>query len=97
MIVYIAAPYSSDPEKNTRDAIMIADVLVKQGYIPYIPHLNHFWHKISPKDYKFWLETGDDKYLIDKEDNLSGLAHAITNLIFLEWYRQKELSEKSDV
>lgn len=57
MRVYIASAYSKgDVALNVREAISVADELVKLGHIPYIPHLTHFWHLISPKDYEFWLE-----------------------------------------
>lgn len=55
--VYIAAPYTlGDVAKNVNRVIKVADELVKAGYIPYIPHLTHFWHLVSPKEYDFWLE-----------------------------------------
>lgn len=57
MRVYIASAYSKgDIAINVRNAIVVADELVKRGHMPYIPHLTHFWHLISPKEYKFWLE-----------------------------------------
>lgn len=64
MRVYIASAYSKgDVALNVRRVILIADELVKLGHIPYIPHLTHFWHLISPKDYEFWLEY--DRSFID--------------------------------
>jgi len=57
MRVYIASAYSNgDVALNVREAISTADKLVGLGHTPYIPHLTHFWHLISPKDYEFWLE-----------------------------------------
>ena len=56
MRIYIAGPYTNgDVAVNVRRAIDAADQLIKIGHIPYIPHLTHFWHLISPKEYKFWL------------------------------------------
>lgn len=54
--VYIAGPYSSDPEKNTEEAIFMGDWVRALGYSVYIPHLTHFWHKQIPHEYKFWME-----------------------------------------
>ena len=55
--IYIASAYTGgDIAVNVRNVILVADELVKRGYVPYIPHLTHFWHLISPHDYEFWLE-----------------------------------------
>lgn len=63
MRVYIAGAYTKgDVALNVRDAIRVADRLVEIGHIPYIPHLTHFWHLISPKEYSFWLEY-DNNFL----------------------------------
>ena len=57
MIIYIAAPYSNgDVAWNVNIAIQFADALIEKGHTPYIPHLTHFWHLISPKLKEFWLE-----------------------------------------
>ena len=58
-LIYIAAPYTSDPERNVRQALEAADRLLKLGYIPFVPHLFHQWHGLSPKTYKQWMEMGD--------------------------------------
>lgn len=57
-LIYIAAPYSSDPEENVKKALEVADVLFEKGYIPYVPHLTHHWHLHSPKPYEQWMEMG---------------------------------------
>lgn len=57
MRVYVAGPYSTgDVAVNVRAAIDAADKLVAAGHIPYIPHLTHFWHLLSPKPYHWWLD-----------------------------------------
>ena len=61
--VYVAGPYSDDPEGHTRNAIEVADCLWELGYVPFVPHLTHFWHIISPKSYEAWLEY-DAKWLV---------------------------------
>lgn len=56
-LVYISAPYTTgDVAVNVRTVISVADDLVKAGYLPFVPHLTHFWHIISPKPKEFWLE-----------------------------------------
>ena len=57
-IVYIAAPYTSNPEQNVKRALEAADILVKLGYIAFVPHLFHQWHGLSPKPYDKWMEMG---------------------------------------
>lgn len=54
--VYVAGPYSSDPVLGTRAAIEAADWLAQRGFVPFIPHLTHFWHFLIPHPYEFWLE-----------------------------------------
>ncbi len=55
MKVYIAAPYTKgDVEQNVKTAIACADALCELGFDPYIPHLSHFWHLVSPKPVSFW-------------------------------------------
>jgi hypothetical protein len=63
MRVYIASVYTKgDVAINVRNAILIADELVKLGHTPYIPHLTHFWHLFSPKEVRFWYEY-DNSFL----------------------------------
>src|SRR5690348_14877704 len=55
--VYIAGPYTKpDPCVNTHNAIRVADELMEAGYVPYLPHLTHFWHTVAPKPYQTWLD-----------------------------------------
>lgn len=57
MIVYISAPYTlGDTALNVSRAIIVADALADCGYVPYIPHLTHFWHMIRPRSYEYWLK-----------------------------------------
>lgn len=56
MLVYIAGPYTKgDVAVNVWKAIQTANRLLGIGYTPYIPHLTHFWHIITPKHYQEWL------------------------------------------
>lgn len=57
MRVYIASAYTrGDVAINVRNAILAADELIKRGHTPFIPHLTHFWHLVSPKEVEFWYE-----------------------------------------
>lgn len=65
MKVYIAGPYTQgDVAANVRRAIEAADELALLGHVPYIPHLTHFWHLVSPKPYEWWLRY-DAQWLED--------------------------------
>ncbi len=56
-IVYVAGPYTKpDPCINTNLAIKAADKLFDAGFIPFVPHLFHFWHTITPRPYQHWTE-----------------------------------------
>jgi len=52
--VYIAAPYSSDPNGCTHIALKIASELLDNGYKPFVPHLCHFWDLLHPCSYEEW-------------------------------------------
>lgn len=57
--VYVAGPYTKgDVAQNVRNAIQAGDRLAEAGYVPFIPHLTHFWHLIYPHDWNFWREQG---------------------------------------
>lgn len=53
--VYVAGPYSSDPERNTRAAIAAGNAILDLGHAPMVPHLTHYWHLHSPRPYEDWL------------------------------------------
>jgi hypothetical protein len=67
-LVYVAGPYTSNPNKCTNLAIDVGDWLAIDGYIPVIPHLTHFWHKRIPHDWEFWMEM--DSAVLEKCDML---------------------------
>lgn len=55
--VYVAGPYTQgDVVRNVRAAIHAADKLLDAGVIPYLPHLTHFWHMVSPRQYEDWMK-----------------------------------------
>jgi hypothetical protein len=56
-IVYIASPYTKGSEaENVRRACLAGDVLLEHGIIPFVPHLTHLYHFISPKSYNTWIQ-----------------------------------------
>lgn len=53
--VYVAGPYTKgDVAMNVRTAICVGDMLRGAGYVPFIPHLTHFWHMVEPHPIEFW-------------------------------------------
>jgi nucleoside 2-deoxyribosyltransferase len=54
--VYVAGPYTANPEKCTHDAILQGDVLISLGFAPFIPHLSHYQHALYPRDYEDWMK-----------------------------------------
>ena len=56
MRVYIAGPYAKgDVAMNIREVIEAADMVLDIGHTPYVPHLTHLWHLISPHPQEEWL------------------------------------------
>ena len=57
MIIYIAGPYTlGNTGTNINTALHFADLVVEKGHTPYVPHLSHFWHIVTPRPEEFWLE-----------------------------------------
>lgn len=54
--VYVAGPYSSDPNRGTQNAIDVARDLVAMKHVPFIPHLCHLWDFYRPEDYSYWID-----------------------------------------
>ena len=62
-MVYIAGPYTKgDVAVNVKNALKTATMLLGNGFIPYVPHLTHFWHLVFPLAYDKWLEY-DNEFL----------------------------------
>lgn len=58
LLVYVAGPYSSDPEYNTHVAMDFGSALIRDGRVSVvIPHLNHFMHMRYPEPYETWMEV----------------------------------------
>jgi len=55
--LYIAGPYTQgDVVLNVRAAVQAAERAIQLGWTPYIPHLTHLWHLISPHPIDFWYQ-----------------------------------------
>jgi hypothetical protein len=54
--VFISGPYSTgDQVENMRAALDAAEKCMKVGLVPFVPHLNGFWHFVYPHSYEEWL------------------------------------------
>jgi len=54
--VYIASPYRiGNKLNNVRRQIDAAEELLKHGFAPHVPLLNHYWDEIYPHDDEEWL------------------------------------------
>lgn len=55
--IFIAGPYETgDTVLNIRRAVIAAEELVRYRFIPYIPHLDFFWHALFPHNYDYWMQ-----------------------------------------
>jgi len=55
--VYVIGAYTRpDPCENTHRAIKLGDELAGLGFAPFVPHLTHLWHTVSPKPVDFWYQ-----------------------------------------
>lgn len=54
--VYVAGPYTSDPEACTATAINIGNQLLDLGHAPFVPHLAHYWETLhTARPYEDWM------------------------------------------
>jgi len=56
MTIYIAGPYTGDVEENVAAAIFAGQSLVEYGFVPFVPHLYHFWDQQHPNPYETWMK-----------------------------------------
>lgn len=54
--VYVAGPYTANPDQCTELAIRVGQQLLDEGFAPFVPHLSHFWHLRYANDYEAWME-----------------------------------------
>lgn len=56
-LVYLAGPYTAgDTGLHVIRAVKLAEGLYREGFMPYVPHLFHLWHLISPHPIEFWYQ-----------------------------------------
>jgi hypothetical protein len=57
MKVYIASPYTiGDKDKNVYRSMVVGDILMTMGFVPFMPLMTHFFNKQFSKDYETWME-----------------------------------------
>ena len=89
--IYVAGPYSKgDVAQNVRKAIEVGNALLDRGFVPFIPHLTHFWHLLCPHEYdewmrydEQWLRACDCLYRIAGESNGSDIEVEVASTIFI--------------
>ena len=54
--IYLAGPYTKNPEQMTSAMLLIASRLIEKNFIPFVPHLCHFWDSFRPEEYEYWFE-----------------------------------------
>lgn len=61
MKVFIAGPYTlGDVAMNVRRACSCAEEVRRRGHLPFVPHLFHLWHLLSPHEYEYWTAMDDE-------------------------------------
>lgn len=63
-VVYIAHPYSADPDANADAACAVWDRLLRAGFTPVNPLWSHFQHVRHPVSYEEWIRY--DLALLDR-------------------------------
>lgn len=54
--VYVAGPYTSDPEACTAAAVEVGNALLDVGHAPFVPHLAHYWETVhGARRYEDWM------------------------------------------
>ncbi len=75
--IYIAGPYANgDTILNIRRAVMAAEELISYRFIPFIPHLNFFWHALYPHNKDYWMQW-DSQWLLRCDAVLRLKGHSI--------------------
>lgn len=58
--IYIAGPITlGDVELNVHHGIAVADVLMRHGFCPYVPHLTYYWNQLFPHTWEEWLHLDE--------------------------------------
>lgn len=53
--IYVAGPYSANPEECTYKAMAAADQLLRLGFASFLPHLTLWWEPRYPRHYETWM------------------------------------------
>ena len=54
--VYIASPYTlGDVAVNVKIQMDAADILMNEGFAPFVPLYSHFQHMAHPRPYRDWI------------------------------------------
>lgn len=54
--IYVAGPYTSDPEACTAEAIRVGNIILDAGHAPFVPHLAHYWETLhGERSYEDWM------------------------------------------
>lgn len=55
--VYVAGPITSSGNltENVRHGISVGNLLLRDGVIPFVPHLSELWNYVTVVDYDTWL------------------------------------------
>lgn len=54
--IYVAGPYTADPEACTAEAIAVGNAVLDAGHAPFVPHLHHYWHTVhGERHYEDWM------------------------------------------
>ena len=54
--VFVSSPYTlGETGENVRAQIDAGDILMDNGFTPFLPLLCHFWGIVTPKPYADWL------------------------------------------
>src|SRR5258708_14192977 len=67
-LIFLAGPFSGNVNQNIANVLSRADSLVEAGFVPYIPHLCHYWDEITNRERVFWLDY--HKQFILRSDGL---------------------------
>jgi len=90
--IYIAGPLTSSgyASDNIRKAVWAAEKVISDGHWPFLPHLTHFWHMISPHrvnhETSLWMKM--DRAWLEKCDALVRLEGASVGAdLEVQWAR----------
>ena len=57
-LIYVSGPYThGDVAWNVHNAVKIGLEIIALGHAPYIPHLSHFIHYMTPQPYETWMKV----------------------------------------